>query len=81
MGSKIDIYDDFASGYAEFVAAWEKRGIEQGAFLATGFQLQRLLDIPTPVSSFKRRSDTLIPVGYQFPFFMVLSFIMGKEVV
>ncbi len=49
------------------------------AFLAIGFQLQRLVDIPTPEGTFKRRSDTLIPEGYQFPFFMILSFMMRKE--
>jgi 2-polyprenyl-3-methyl-5-hydroxy-6-metoxy-1,4-benzoquinol methylase len=46
------------------------------AFLSTGFQLQRLADIPTPEGTFKRRSDTLIPEGYQFPFFLILSFVM-----
>lgn len=46
------------------------------AFLSTGFQLQHLLDIPTPEGTFKRRGDTLIPEGYQFPFFMILSFLM-----
>ncbi len=45
------------------------------AFLAAGFQLQRLVDVPTPEGHFKRRSDTLIPEGYQFPFFMILSFV------
>ena len=45
------------------------------ASFAAGFQLQRLVDIPTPEGTFKRRSDTLIPVGTQFPFFMILSFI------
>ncbi len=43
------------------------------ACFTAGFQLQRLLDIPTPEGTFKRRSDTMIPVGYQFPFFMILS--------
>jgi 2-polyprenyl-3-methyl-5-hydroxy-6-metoxy-1,4-benzoquinol methylase len=42
------------------------------ACLCAGFQLQRLIDIPTPEGTFKRRSDTLLPVGYQFPFFMIL---------
>jgi len=42
---------------------------------AAGFQLQRLVDIPTPEGSFKRLSDTLIPKGYHFPFFMILSFV------
>ena len=45
------------------------------ASLSTGFQLQRLIDVPTPEGSFKRRDDTLTPVGYQFPFFMILSFV------
>lgn len=43
------------------------------ACLAAGFSLRRLVDIPTPEGAFKRRSDTLIPPGYHFPFFMVLS--------
>jgi 2-polyprenyl-3-methyl-5-hydroxy-6-metoxy-1,4-benzoquinol methylase len=43
------------------------------ACLSAGFQLQHLLDIPTPEGTFKRRSDTLLPMGYQFPFFMILS--------
>ncbi len=45
------------------------------ACFAAGLQLQRLVDIPTPEGSFKRRSDTLIPAGYQFPFFMILSLV------
>ncbi len=45
------------------------------ACFAAGFQLQRLVDIPTPEGTFKRRNDTLIPVGYQFPFFMILSLV------
>lgn len=43
--------------------------------LSAGFQLQRLVDVPTPEGSFKRRDDTLIPSGYHFPFFMILSFV------
>jgi 2-polyprenyl-3-methyl-5-hydroxy-6-metoxy-1,4-benzoquinol methylase len=43
------------------------------ACLAAGFQLQRLVDVPTPEGAFKRRSDTLLPPGYHFPFFMILS--------
>jgi 2-polyprenyl-3-methyl-5-hydroxy-6-metoxy-1,4-benzoquinol methylase len=43
------------------------------ACMSVGFQLRHLLDIPTPEGSFTRRSDTLLPVGYQFPFFMILS--------
>ena len=45
------------------------------AFLSAGFQLQRLIDIPTPEGTFKRQPNILIPVGYHFPFFMLLSFI------
>ncbi len=45
------------------------------ACFAAGFQLRRLVDIPTPEGSFKRRNDTLIPAGYQFPFFMILSLV------
>lgn len=44
------------------------------ASFTAGFQLQRLVDVPTPEGSFKRRSDTLIPEGYHFPFFTILSF-------
>lgn len=40
-----------------------------------GFALERLVDVPTPEGTFKRRPDTLIPVGYHFPFFMILSFV------
>lgn len=43
------------------------------ACLAAGFELRRLVDVPTPEGSFKRRRDTLIPPGYHFPFFMILS--------
>jgi 2-polyprenyl-3-methyl-5-hydroxy-6-metoxy-1,4-benzoquinol methylase len=55
------------------------RTLEQylAACLTAGFQLQRLVDIPTPEGTFTRRADTLIPVGYAFPFFMVLSLIKG----
>ena len=54
-----------------------QRTLEQylAACSAAGLQLQRLVDIPTPEGSFKRRYETLIPKGYHFPFFMVLSFI------
>lgn len=54
-----------------------QRTLEQylDACFAAGFQLQRLLDIPTPEGTFKRRPDTLIPRGYHFPLFMVLSFV------
>ncbi|GAC1345986.1 MAG: class I SAM-dependent methyltransferase [Ktedonobacteraceae bacterium] len=45
------------------------------ACLSAGFQLQHLVDIPTPEGTFKRRNDTLLPMGYQFPFFMILSLV------
>jgi len=45
------------------------------ACLSAGFQLKRLVDVPTPEGAFKRRNDTLLPAGYHFPFFMILSFV------
>ncbi len=45
------------------------------ACFAAGFQLQRLVDVPTPEGSFKRRDDMLIPPGYHFPFFTILSLV------
>lgn len=45
------------------------------ASFAAGFQLQQLVDVPTPSGSFKRRNDTLIPEGYHFPFFTILSLV------
>jgi 2-polyprenyl-3-methyl-5-hydroxy-6-metoxy-1,4-benzoquinol methylase len=45
------------------------------ACFAAGLQLQRLVDVPTPEGSFQRRKDTLIPEGYHFPFFTILSLI------
>ncbi len=45
------------------------------ANFAAGLQLQRLVDVPSPEGSFKRRSDTLIPEGYHFPFFSILSLV------
>jgi 2-polyprenyl-3-methyl-5-hydroxy-6-metoxy-1,4-benzoquinol methylase len=44
------------------------------ACFAAGLQLQQLVDVPTPEGTFKRLPDTLIPKGYHFPFFMILSF-------
>lgn len=44
------------------------------AFLSAGFQVQRLIDIPTPEGTFKRQPGILIPEGVHFPFFMLLSF-------
>jgi 2-polyprenyl-3-methyl-5-hydroxy-6-metoxy-1,4-benzoquinol methylase len=43
------------------------------AAFAAGWWLRRLIDVPTPEGSFTRRADTLLPVGYGFPFFMILS--------
>lgn len=43
------------------------------AAFAAGWRLRRLSDVPTPEGSFTRRADTLLPVGYSFPFFMILS--------
>lgn len=45
------------------------------ACFAAGFQLRCLVDVPTPEGTFKRRSDTLIPEGYHFPFFTILSLV------
>lgn len=45
------------------------------ACVAAGFQLRRLIDVPTPEGTFKRRNDTLLPMGRQFPFFMILSLV------
>lgn len=45
------------------------------ASFAAGWQLQRLVDVPTPERTFKRRNDTLIPEGHHFPFFMILNFV------
>jgi len=45
------------------------------ACFAAGFQLQRLVDVPSPEGSFVRTCATLIPVGYQFPMSMILSLV------
>ncbi len=45
------------------------------ACFAAGFQLQRLVDVPTPEGFFTRTSATLLPIGYQFPFCMILSLV------
>jgi 2-polyprenyl-3-methyl-5-hydroxy-6-metoxy-1,4-benzoquinol methylase len=45
------------------------------ASFEAGFQLQRLVDVPTPEGSFRRWSDTLIPEGYHFPYFTILSLV------
>ena len=46
---------------------------------AAGLLLQRLVDVPTPDGSYKRRSDTLIPEGYHFPFFTVLGLVKAPS--
>jgi 2-polyprenyl-3-methyl-5-hydroxy-6-metoxy-1,4-benzoquinol methylase len=45
------------------------------ACFAAGLQLERLVDVPTPEGSFKRRDDTLIPPSYHFPFFMIMRLV------
>ncbi|HEY7349703.1 MAG TPA: class I SAM-dependent methyltransferase [Ktedonobacterales bacterium] len=45
------------------------------ACFAAGFQLQRLVDVPSPEGTFTRTSATLIPIGYHFPFFLILSLV------
>lgn len=42
------------------------------ASFSAGLQLERLVDVE---GSFKRRADTLLPEGYHFPFFTILSFV------
>ncbi len=80
------ITDYFDTGKAHSYRGMAERGVkvhfyhrtlEQylDASLTAGFQLQRLVDIPTPEGAFTRQPDNLIPVGYDFPFFMVLSLV------
>lgn len=45
------------------------------ACFAAGFQLQRLVDVSTPPGSFKRRKESLLPEGYNFPYFTILSLV------
>jgi len=45
------------------------------ACLEAGLHLQRLVDVPTPEGFFTRTSATLLPVGYLFPFCMILSLV------
>ncbi|SRR6266496_196514 len=47
------------------------------ASISAGLQLQHLVDVPTPPGSFKRRNDMVLPEGYHFPFFMILSLVKG----
>jgi hypothetical protein len=53
------------------------RTLEQylDACFEAGLRLQRLVDVPTPEGTFKRLPDILIPSGYHFPFFLILSLI------
>ena len=48
------------------------------AFFSVGFQLERLVDLPTPERFLNNKVDKLLPKGYQFPFFMILSFIKSS---
>jgi SAM-dependent methyltransferase len=45
------------------------------ACFAAGLHLQRLVDVPTPEGFFTRTSATLLPIGYHFPFCMILSLV------
>jgi SAM-dependent methyltransferase len=50
------------------------------ACFAAGFQLQRLVDVRTPEGSgFKRKKDSLLPEGYDFPDFTILSLVKGEK--
>ena len=45
---------------------------------SAGLQLQRLVDVTAPPGKMTRRNDLVIPEGYHFPFFMILSFVKGE---
>ncbi|GHO99454.1 hypothetical protein KSF_095020 [Reticulibacter mediterranei] len=62
LGVKVHFYQRTLENYLD-------------ASFAAGFQLQRLVDVPTPEGSFKRRKETLLPEGYHFPFFTILSLV------
>jgi 2-polyprenyl-3-methyl-5-hydroxy-6-metoxy-1,4-benzoquinol methylase len=62
LGVKVHFYQRTLENYLD-------------ASFAAGFQLQRLVDVPTPSGSFKRRKETLLPEGYHFPFFTILSLV------
>ena len=50
------------------------------ACFAAGFQLQRLVDVRTPEgSNFKRKKDSLLPEGYDFPDFTILSLVKAEK--
>ncbi|HET7638729.1 MAG TPA: class I SAM-dependent methyltransferase [Ktedonobacteraceae bacterium] len=77
----------FDSGKAFLYRGMSQKGIKvhfyqrtlqeyMDACLGAGFQLQRLVDLPTPeriLNNFV--TGKLLPKGYQFPYFMILSFI------
>ncbi len=80
------VVDYFASGaypYRGMAAQGVKvhfyqRTLEEylDAFLAAGFRLRKLVDVPTPEPVLNNPNlDRLEPRGYQFPYFMILSFI------
>ncbi len=78
------VTDYFDSGRAHLYRGMAEQGVGVSfyqrtlaeyldAAFAAGWRLRRLIDVPTPEGSFTRRADTLLPVGYHFPFFMILS--------
>jgi 2-polyprenyl-3-methyl-5-hydroxy-6-metoxy-1,4-benzoquinol methylase len=80
------IRDYFASGEAFSYRGMAEKGVRVhfyqrtlqeylDAFLGAGFQLARLMDVPTPEPMFRGLPDMLVPQGYQFPYFMILSFV------
>jgi ubiquinone/menaquinone biosynthesis C-methylase UbiE len=82
-GQVIDYFDSGkAFPYLGMAAAgvhvyYYQRTLEEylDAGFEAGFQLQRLVDVPTPEGFFTRTSATLIPIGYHFPFCMILSLV------
>jgi SAM-dependent methyltransferase len=58
-----------------------QRTLEQylNAFFKVGFQLAQLIDVPTPERFLNNKVDKLLPPGYQFPYFMILSFIKRSK--
>ncbi len=50
------------------------------ACLTAGFQLRRLVDLPTPEHTLNNQIvDKLLPPGYQFPYFMILSLVKRNK--
>jgi len=76
------VTDYFASGAFPYLGMAElgvkvhfyQRTLEQylDASFAAGLRLEKLVDFE---GSFKRRKETLIPEGYRFPAFTILSFV------